>query len=106
MAALALDVVVQQVFDDAESESETTHENDDVVPDIGREEVVQSSTTWKRRRDPSQWTRNANKLKRASGEEYVDKNQQIVSQKRLVIHVSVKGSALKRLEKTKSKLPV
>ena len=31
MAALALDVVAQQVPDDAESESETTHENDDVV---------------------------------------------------------------------------
>ena len=67
MAALALDVVVQQVLDDPESESETTYENDNVVPDIGREEAVQSSTTRKRRRDPSQWTRNANKLKRASG---------------------------------------
>ena len=54
MAALALDVVVQQVLDDAESESETTHEDDDVVPDIGRDEVVQSSTTRKRRSDPSQ----------------------------------------------------
>ena len=81
------------------------YENDDVVPDIGREEVVQSSTTRKRRRDPSQWTRNANKLKRASGEEYVNKNQQFL-QKWLAIHVSVKGSALKRLEKTKSKLPL
>ena len=44
MAVLALDVVVQQVLDDAESESETTDENYNVVPDIGREEVVQSST--------------------------------------------------------------
>ena len=35
MAALALDVVVQQVLD-AESESETAHENDVVVPDIGK----------------------------------------------------------------------
>ena len=78
MAALALDVVVQQVPDDAESESETAHEND-VVPDIGREEVVQYSTTRKCRRDPSQWTRNTNKLKRARGEEYVNRNQQIVS---------------------------
>ena len=34
MATLALDVVVQQVLDDAESESETAHENDDVVPDV------------------------------------------------------------------------
>lgn len=34
MAALALDVVVQQVLD-AESESETAHAND-VVPDIGK----------------------------------------------------------------------
>ena len=54
MTALSLNAVVQQVFDAAESESETTHENDDVVPDIGREEVVQSSTTRKRRSDPSQ----------------------------------------------------
>ena len=50
MTALALDVVVQQVLDNGESESETTLENDDVVPDIGKEEVVQSTTTRKRRR--------------------------------------------------------
>ena len=80
MAALALDVVVQQVLDDAESESETAHEND-VVPDIGRE-VVQYLITRKRRHNPSQWTRNANKLKRARGEEYVDRNQQVVSAKK------------------------
>ena len=81
MADLAFDAVVQEVLDYAGSESETAPENDDVVPDIGREEVVQSSTTRKRRRDPSQWTRNANKLKRARGEEYVNRNPQIVSAK-------------------------
>ena len=54
-----------------------------MVLDIGRKEVVQSSTTRMCRRDPSQWTRNANKLKRASGEEYVNKNQQIVSAKKV-----------------------
>ena len=82
MAALALDVVVQELLDsDAESESEVIHENEDVVPEIGAEEVVQSSTTRKRKCNPSQWTRNANKLKRARGEEYVNRNQQVVPAK-------------------------
>ena len=107
MAALALDVVVQQVLDDAESESETVHENDDVVLDIGREEVVQYSTTQKCRHDPSQWTRNANKLKKAGGEEYVNRNQQIVSAKKGGHPCKCKRKCFeKKLEKTKSKLPL
>ena len=100
MAALANDVL-EAVFDsnaesESESESETAHEsdddtggdvfdddgresdeNEDEVPEIGREEELQSSTTWKCKRDPSQWTRNANKLKRARGE-YVNRNRQVV----------------------------
>ena len=84
--------------------SETAHENDGVVPDIGRG-IVQSSTTRKCRRNSSQWVRNTNYFKRASSEKYVNKHQEIVSAKKLVIHASVKGRALKRL-KTKSKLPL
>ena len=99
MAALANDVLEAVLDSNAESESasETAHESDDdtggdvfdddgiesdenkdEVPEIGREEEVQSSTTRKRKRDPSQWTRNANKLKRARGEEYVNRNRQVV----------------------------
>ena len=105
MAALALDAVVQQALDDAESESETTHENDDVAPDIGREEVVQSSITRKRRRDPSQWTRNANncKLKRASDEEYVNKNQQIVSAKKVGHPCKCKRKCFEKIGENKIK---
>ena len=76
------------------------------MPDIGREEVVQSSTMRKRRLDPSQWTRNANKLKRASGEEYVNKNQQIVSAKKVVHPCKCKRKCFEKIGKTKSKLPL
>ena len=77
--------------------SETAHENDGVVPDIGRG-IVQSSTTRKCRRNSSQWVRNTNSFKRASSEKYVNKHQEIVSAKKVGHPCKCKRKGFEKIE--------
>ena len=63
MACLSIEAVLEECL-----QGDSLQEGVE-LQDIGREEIVRSSTTRKRKSVPSEWARNARKLKRARGEE-------------------------------------